>query len=420
MFDRQPKPAVAPSTAAPTSEASGRRDGLTTQLRAATYAEGKELLSPDRSEPVQLHRTSSGPPVQREALEDQLPEGLDLQEASVSFTLPANKTLSSTWGYDSRTSMATTVSIRITPTSLRITTHPSLYFDVQWPGQNMRMTGAGVTFADAASFAYFQLSGGLGSGMIDYTDRGRSAVRELIDGAIAGSPMARPGYNPMTDSDLMATLMRIKANFDALPSAGGGGDVGVEDVSRPQINATLGMQTPFEFISPDGTGLRIAGGGSFSVGIVGNGNLTDILAASDDGPQAAAIAAGIQSIGISSDSIELISDGEPVARLHSIGIAPGGVVTLRRFTLLGSGRGAEGAESLVRLLAGVISLGSRGVPPEMGAELTVRSGGANPTIVHGVSQQMIEDGLSAAVQQLFRDNRAAVPGLDLALIFGVE
>lgn len=407
-----PTPTPTPGQSGQTGQTSGAgsRDALQSGLRQANYDEGQAMLAPPTTQ-----ARPQGPPQAGAAIADQLPSNVDLRSARVSFTLPAKKKLAGSALYDATTQYATTITLSASPTELRISSNPGLHFDVQWPGQNMRFSSAGVNFGSGQSFANFFLEGGLGSGFIDISDRGANEIKTIIDQATAGTAMARPGYNPMQDRDLIGTMNRIKSNFDRLPMVAGA-PVSAADLSAPSIGATLAMRAPFEQAA-DGAGIKIPAGGQLDVNIQGNANLARLLQAGN--PQAAAMAAGIQSVTVNSDAIELVKNGNPIAKLLSLRVTRGGQVTLDRFELLGNAGAGAGIESLLRLLIGVAALAERGVPPELGAHVTVASGGADPQFVRGLSQSMIERGLSEAVKKLLRDNRGAVPGLDLGLVFGV-
>lgn len=406
----RPAPAASTAQASQPAAGSGQRETLQSGLRQASYEDGAAMLAP----PPSTAAAAQGAP-NAAAVGDQLPSNVDLRSARVSFTMPAKKKLAGSFAYSANTQHATTVTLSVSRGELRVSTSPSLFFDVQWPGQNMRFSSAGINFATGQPFANFHLAGGLGSGFIDVSERGATEVRSMITQAIAGTAMARPGYDPLSDRDLIGTMNRIKSNFDQLPTAGGN-QVGTQDLTSPTIGATLAMKTPY-FQEADGAGLKIPAGGVFDVSIQGNASLARLLQAGN--PQAAAMAAGIQSVSVSSEAIELVRNGKPIAKLQSLRVNRGGQVTLERFELLGGLGAGAGVETLLRLLVGVAAMAERGVPPELGARATVASGRAEPELVRGVSRQMIEDGLSTAVRNLLRDNRGAVPGLDLALVFGV-
>ncbi len=372
---REPRPA-APATTTPASSRAGgaatRAGPSRTDLRGADFAAGEAMLAPDAAPVQQQERPggASGPGAGAAVPSDvgrgtpvgaAVPSEVDLRQARLAFSLPAHKVLAGSWQYEARTDFETQVQLAVTPAGLRMTTSPSLHFDVQWPGQNMSLWSAGVDFASGQSFAEFGLEHGAGSGVIDVRATGQAELRRMIDRGIAGTPMAQPGYNPMNDPQLTSTLARIKANFDALPTGGNATPVTPGEVSRPRIGATLAMRTPFER-SSGGTGLRIPSGGAFDVDIQGTGNLSSILAAGGSA-EAAAIAAGIQQIDIRSEAIELMRGTEAVARLQSLRVNRGGTVTLQRFEMLGGLGTGAGIESLIRLFAGAAQLAGQGVPP---------------------------------------------------------
>jgi len=417
-------PAVSPSAAvagtpavSPSAAVAGTPAGSPSAAVAGTPAGSPSaaVAGTPAGSPSAGVAASGGAAVQRdETIADQVPANVDLRSARITFTLPAHRKLAGSMLYDATTEAQTSVTIQASPRGLHIYTSPPLTFDVTFPGANMDFYSADVDFTTGGVSASFHKSG-VG---FDCTATGRETVVSLISRAIAGSPMAGAGYNPLTDPGLMSTLMRVKANFDSLPEArgSGGAGVGAADISRPTIGATLAMRTPF-FQESDGAGVRIPAGGQFDVSIAGSGNLARILAAGN--PQAAAMAAGINSVSVRSEAIELIKDGEAVAKLKSLRIAPGGAVTLQDFEMIGGLGTGAGIESLFRLLAGGVAMAERGVPLEVGMEATARSGGAEPEIVRGMSRTMIETGLSSAVRGLLRENRNAVPGIDLSLVFGV-
>lgn len=349
-----------------------------------------------------------------------VPGNVDLRAVRLSFQIPENRTFAQNWKYTAKTSAPTTIGLEVTPQGLRIWTSPGLHFDVQWPAQNMRMYGAGVNFTSGQPYAEFSPVRGMGEGFIDVTETGEKTVRDMIASAIAGTSMANPGYDPLRDPNIMQTLSRIKANFDAMPPApGAGAGVAPAEVSRPTVGASLAMKSPF-VKQATGGGVSIPAGGGFDISIQGTGNLAQILAAGTQ-PQAAAMAAGIQQIDVSSESIQLLKgNGEPIAKLQSLVISRGGQVRLDRFEMLGGLGTGAGIETLIRLLVAAGTAASQGLPGEVGVGVAAQNGGLEPELVRGVSRKMIEDALSESVRKLLTENRHAVPGLDLGLVFGVR
>jgi hypothetical protein len=352
------------------------------------------------------------------SIASQMPGEVELKSAKLSFTIPGRRTFAETWQYAAETLYPTTVHLEATPTGLSIYCSPGLHFDLTWPAQNMQMSSAGVDFRSGQPYARFYTERGAGSGFIDFTARGEQTVTAMIARAIAGTPMARPGYNPLQDRNLLGTLGRLKANFDAMPAAPGAkpGAVGAGDVSAPTLGASLGMKSPFLKAGGDAS-VSIPGGGVLDVTLAGRGNLGAILAAGGDA-QATAMAAAITSVAVRSQDITLLSKkGKPLVKLQQLTVQRGGGVTVDRFEALGGLGAGAGAESLIRLV-GILLVANDGRPME--AQRALENGGAEPRIVNGLTKSMLEQGLTDAVRALFRENRNAIPGLDLATVFGVK
>lgn len=393
------------------------------ELRSVDFDAGAAMLKPGGpGKQASAGKSGAGPGKASDgAIADKLPSAVDLQAARMSFTIPGQRTFAETWQYTAQTTWPTTISLEVTPAGLSVATSPGLYFDATWPAQNMNMHSAGIDFASGKPYADFRVVRGAGEGFLDFSEKGEKAVVDMISRAIAGTAMAKPGYNPMKDKDLMATLAKVKANFDAMPAVPGtkADAVGAADVSAPTLGATLGMKSPFTKSSGE-AGLSIPGGGVFDVSISGTGNLASILKAGSK-PQAAAMAAGISSVVVTSEAMTLIRpNGKPLARLQQLTVHKGGSVTLDRFELLGGLGTGAGVESLIRLVAILAAAEGGGAMGAMQAERAVANGGADPVFVKGLSKSMIETGLSDAVRALFRENRNAIPGLDLGLAFGVK
>ncbi|MFT7583469.1 MAG: hypothetical protein ACI9MR_005156 [Myxococcota bacterium] len=386
------------------------------------FAAGEHALSPMGasldSAPVQ-RKDESGGASKDGAIAEQVPENVSLEQVRVSARLPAGRTLAGNWKYDVRTKYATNLQISVSPEGVHISCSPGLEIDAQWPAANMRVEGAGVSFSSGQSYANVRKLSGLRDGGFDMSDTARSSLTGLIDHAVAGSGMDQPGYNPLTDTNLMATVDRISSNFQSLPegTGGGGGDaVGVADLGSPHVGATLKMQSPFE-VGAGEAGVSIDAGTTLDVDIRGSGNISSLLQQST--PQGAAEAARIQQIGVRSEGIILTKGGEPIARLQNITMSPSGAVTLGRFELMGKAAGAGGFESLLRLLAGA-ARGAQYGPggAELGLRHAAASGGADPTFVRGLTKSMVEQGMSAAVRKLLEENSNAIPGMDLSRVFG--
>ena len=420
------------------SAAKGAPSALQTQLKASNYAEGAALLSPQTSAPVQrkdapgakpaagtepaagtkdAHGAAAAPLADGETVDSQVPPQVSLQNLSVSFTLPAGKTLAGSWTHEVRTSAPTQVTLSVGRDGVELSANPGIFIDAQWPAQNMRVLGAGRRFGQGQTWANVFTVSGMGEGFIDLTGRASTEITKLIDQGIAGTKMAEKGYDPFNDQQVMQTLGAIKANFESLPDAGGGGRaVGAAELTRPSLAATLKMKGAFNQES-GGAGVRIPAGGEFTANIIGAGNLAALLAARTPGQAAQAVP--ISAIHLNSEAIDLTKGGDPIAKLQSIDIARGGQVTLGRFTLLGSGQTAAGFETLFRALVAVVGAAAQGAPPELGVAVAAQRGDLEPQFVQGISKKLIEDGLTAAVRKLVTENRNAIPGVDLAAALGI-
>lgn len=420
---RKPRSQDAERGAAATPEA-GRGDALHGELRGATYDQGVQMLAPAGGAAKQAGakqegkpKEGSGSPPPPTSVDEATAGKASLENVSVSGQIAAGKTLQGSWQYAIKTIRATTITVSVSRGELRIFTSPTLDIDATWPAQNMSIYGAGVNFGTGRSFADVSLIRGLGEGFIDMSDRAKGSITKLIDGAIAGTAMSKPGYDPFSDKDLMGTLARIKSNFESLPDAGGGGgDVTAADASLTALSATLKMQAPFSQMQ-DGVGVSVASGTSIRASAYGAANLPRLQGAAS--PADAAKAATIQSLGLSSDGVILEKKGKPIAKLESLTFHRGGKVTLDRFTLLGSGAAAAGFESLIRLVAAAAGAASQGVPAELGVGIAAQRGDLDPQFVRGLSKSMVEDGLTKAAQQMIADNRNVIPGVDLAAALGM-
>ena len=392
------------------ASASPRGGALHSRLRTSDYAGGAAML-----QPVQRQQHGQSDPAT--SIADQTPAAVDLQNLSIGFGLPAGKTLTGNWQYEVRTERDTFLRVRVSPEQLRISSSPTLFIDAQWPASNMQFYSAGVDFARGETFANVHTTGGLGSGFIDLTDRAERSLRGCIDSAISGTAMARPGYNPLQDDAILATLANIRSNFEALPQASDSSDVGVGDLRSPEFGGTLAMREAFTR-EQDGVGLTIPAGGVFSVRVRGGGDVNQLLQARSAAGRAQAFE--LSGIDLQSDAIQLLKNGNPAVQLQSLSVARGGRVTVGRFQLLGTGATLAGIESLIRILGGGLGAAARGAPPELGMRHTAASGGAEPEIVRGMSRQVIEDGLSQGLRQLVMSNRNAIPGVDLAQALGIS
>ncbi len=390
-----------------------RDGGAARRGRAHRQRESEHRSEVVAAETAQGGRTVSG--MVSEATESRA----ELRGVAVSFAIPGGRTLSSSWRRSVATRAGTQVHIAVEPSGLRVSMAPGLYIDAQWPARNMVLEGCGWDFARGEPSVSVRNADDVPilGGAIDYTDTARSEVRRMLLDTIGATPMGRAGYDPTNDPSLLAHVTLLRHRFEDLPPSPGA-PAEAPRPSSPAISATLAMRTPYE----QGAGnaaLRIPGGGSFTATIQAGGDPAAVARAGSVGDRIAA--ARIQHIDLTSDAISLLSGGRPVATLEHLRITQGGNVTLLRFRSHGDARTGAGFEALVRLFVVGAAIEQGGGPSGAGAlEAASRTDAVQPEVVPGMTRGMIEAGLSDAIRRLLQDNRHAVPGVDLASVFGVE
>ena len=131
-------------------------------------------------------------------------------------------------------------------------------------------------------------------------------------------------------------------------------------------------------------------------------------------PDSLADADRIQSVQLSTQALEVIVKGAPVARIEGMTLARGGKVTIDQMTPLGKLAQAEGMESGLSLLAALVAY-------RAGSSATggLYRNAQEPAVVDGVSRGLIEKEFSDFVHQFIIEHRTAVPGLDLARALGI-
>lgn len=363
-------------------------------------AQGKFLLAHELTHVIQ-QKGELSPELMRDPLGSQVPSQVTPTQASLSFDLPGGKALTGDWN-DLSTTNQTTITLTITPTGLRVNFSPALLIDAQWPVSDMEWSGLTYDFATAsissiglADTQTVAVSAGQGTA--------RSKISSFFISLLSGTPMAKPGYDPLTDTNPRDTLSIIKNNFMKTPSSGG--NVTAADVTNVALGASITLTSPIEEGTDEGK-LAISGGLSVRATLAGTG--------ADLGSEQYH---KVDDVTISGDSIIVKKDDKPVAQLHSFSIKNGGTVTINRMTLLGSPETAGGVESAFRLF-GLIAALSGGGP---GDRLAVGNSNPDlsPELTEGVVRSQIEKALGAAAVRLIRENANAIPGIDLTSVLGV-
>jgi hypothetical protein len=338
-----------------------------------------------------------------------LPPEVELREIGLSFTLPMGKNLSRTWSRELKTELESRIRLRVSKERFELGCSPPILIDAQWPAMNIELGGATVRFSDAHIDVVLSSVSGVTEGLIDFSDDARKEIRALLEAGLAGTAMGAPGYDPMGDAAVLATLEAIAGNFQKQPSSGTS-DVSIADLGSPTAEVSIALKIPFVHES-DGAGLSLPEGSVLVVSVSGSGKVAKIFAA---GSTAEGIrAAKLESIRISSDSLSIVHGGKPVASLDRVRIDRGGAVALERMRLFGSLEEAASIESLLRVVASATGLADAGVPLEQGIPVAATSPDAEAQIVPGLVRGKIEAALAEGVRKLVSEYRSAIPGLDL-------
>jgi hypothetical protein len=354
------------------------------------------------------------PATQGASIADELPAQVELREVGVAFTLPAGKSLSRTVQRELRTELSTHVRLRASAEEIALGFGPAILIDAQWPARNMLWSGAKVRFSSAGIEVLLAPIDGAAEGLVDFSADAKKQIHDLVAVGLSGTAMARPGYDPLRDPAVFATLGAIADNLQKQPPSGAS-DVTVADIGDPCAEAAFAMRAPFVHAA-EGGGLSIPAGGVLRVRIVCGGSLSKIAAA---GSVAEGLrAANIQAIVLESDALSVLHGEAPVAELLRVRIERGGGVKIEQMRLQGTVGEAEGIESLVRVLGGAVGLAGQGSSVEAGVKVAAHSPEAGAQIVPGMVKETIEAALSEGVRALLRQYADAVPGVDLRQMLG--
>jgi hypothetical protein len=358
-------------------------------------------------------------------VERAMPEGFDLKAVTASVTIPAGKKLAGDWKSRVATKDATTLTVEVSQTGIRVWLSPSIHVDATWPLQNAEIRAAGLKFANGKAFADVADGHGLGSGMISITEKLEGMLTGVINQGVAGTPLARPGYQPTKDTHLENTLERVVHGFAHLFDDDKDGDgkpdhgdkkrkpaLEASEVGHLTAGATLTAKAGGHFMK-DGTGLELSPGSDLSMAVEGGGNLRDVMGSKS--PAEAAQAAAVQAVRLTATGMKVVSKGKPIAQITAMTLHHGGKVTIDSMQLLGKAHDAKVMESGLSLLVGLIALAGRDGNAAGGALHNAQ----DPQLVDGVARTLIEKTFTETVHDMVIQHRSAVPGVDLAKVLGI-
>lgn len=359
-----------------------------------------------------------------------VPSWLEVRELHFRFSVPGNTYLYESLLVDVYTEMQTQIELNATPHTLTIVA--PLVIDILGP-INEGLMRVEYDFASGEVVVTFSTSD-VGW---DWQTTIKDSLQDAVTSAIAGTRMAKLGYNPARDPNIAETLSAV---------AGGmfGGATSGRSLTLDRARETSGGSTPFDLARADQLGVRAsfllkeeksivesAGSGI----LLCEGNVIELESDNDfqwphgsnlqalidaDGVIALVAALGIEDLTVRSyrldehgdpaphSGLEVISKGKPVAHLQDVRIV-GDVLELRTWFLAGAARDSAVVE---KAFLGLFF----GLDPHTAEARADRRGG----IVKGLVADKLENGLSVALRRLVYKHRAVIGGIDLPSVLGMS
>jgi hypothetical protein len=350
-------------------------------------------------------------------VEQVMPPGVDLQSVRASINIPGNLTLGGDWKYTAKTRTATQINCEVSTKGVQVWLSPGLYLDLTFPARDAELDGASLDFTTGKAHATVRDGGGIG--VVPFKGTVAKQVTDMIEGAIHGTKLAAHNYDPSRDPDLQGTLNRVMIGFTKL-FAGKEGEhatdekapIKPEQMTQVSAGATVALKAGASFIK-DGTGIMIAGGSPLSIGVDGAGDLGHVM--KGENAQNTIDAMNVQAVHLSTDGLEVVSKGKPVAKLNALTLARGGKITIDDMQPLGKLAEAEAGEAGLSLLVALLAARSGDGNTAGGAYRNAQ----HPAVVDGVSRAMIEQTFTDTIHKLILQYRSAVPGVDLAKSLGI-
>jgi len=333
-----------------------------------------------------------------------IPEGVRPTGASLSFTLPGGTQLRGGWTINVYTSDLTIVTLRISPRGLEVSFTPDLYIDILGPA-NLTWSGLTYDFA-SASVTSVSLRDALVPTGGAMQPTARSDIASFLNSVIAATRIAAPGYDPLTDPDVMGTLNSVKDNWTRLPPTGS--EVTPRDIRNVELAADITFDSEIRQSTPEG-GIFIPAGGRATFSVMFSGSADDVIEASTR---------SIRWIEIESNSIILQRGGQDVARLQRLYVQHGGTVLVSSFEPLGGLASAAGAESLVRFMGLLIALSSG--RPEDRIAIAGRTPNIGAQSVGRIAAEQIQEALGIAIRGWIQENCFVIPETNLCEMLGIS
>lgn len=337
--------------------------------------------------------------------------GVSVVGGGVSFWLPGGRTLSDDFWTKVTTDTRTNASLRMTASTLEVHFVPGLHVDVPRPLSDVELESVVYDFKTGrvTRVGMRDTQGLFTLGWFSAQGRVRDAVTQMVADVLAGSPVSRPGYDPMRDPKAKQTLADLAAKMSKgtdKPSP-----VAASEVKGASVDATIRLERPFRTTpaTPGGGWLSAEPGTEIRIRVYFAGSVSDLA---NGQPK-------IARVEVQSEGIVVHKGDDEVAKLLGVSVLPGESekqpieVQVDSIEPLGKVREYAKTEVGLRALTQLFLVMAGGDPNSSAV-------GLDPTVVDHIARREIADNLRDSVTTLIREHHAAIPGIDLLDVFRTE
>jgi hypothetical protein len=352
-------------------------------------------------------------------VERELPAGVDLKEVRGSFVIPAGRKLTGSWSGEVVTSSETRVEVAVGHSGVQIRFLPGLHIDATWPLHNMVLRSATYNYGETKVHTEMDKETGFGSGMISIRQNVNDAISAMVLPIFAGKAAGAQGYDPVKDNRLDDNLRALTSGVTSMFSAPGAGKsasaapVATHEMKNLAAGATIQSAMQQKFGTAE-AGLELSANAEMDIDVNGGGSVADVLKGGT--LEETMNASALQSVKFRSSGLCVMMKGQPAVKIHDVTIRRGGVVEVGKIELLGKLGGARKTESGLSALGALLALAAG----DMNSANQLNDNANNPGVVEGVARHQLEAEFSSVAHSLVLKYRGAVPGIDLAKIFGVS
>ena len=346
-----------------------------------------------------------------------VPAWLEVRELHFRFSVPGDTYLYESLLVDVYTDMQTQIEFNATPRKLTIVA--PLVIDVLGP-INEGLTRVEYDFATGEVAVTFSTSD-VGW---DWQTVIKDSLQDGVASAIAGTRMAKLGYNPSLDPNIAETLSSVAGGMFGGATSGRSTPFDMTLADQLGVRASFFVKEEKSIIESAGNGILLFKGNVIELESDNDfqwpegSNLQALMDAS--GTEELVAALGVEDLTLRSFGLDatgdpaphtgfqVISKGKPVAHLQDVRII-GDVLELRTWFLAGAARDSAVIEkAFLGLFFGLD-------PQTAEARADKRAG-----IVKGLVSDKLENGLSVALRRLVYKHRAVIGGIDLPRVLGMS